>query len=68
MRHPKDSHHVRGNQVRGNKLSENDVREIRIAVRDGEQRKVVAERYGISISQVFRIVHGYAWQYLGDVE
>lgn len=46
------------------KLTEEQVLEIRIAT---EYNYVVAEKYNISATQVFRIKHGQAWKHLDGV-
>jgi hypothetical protein len=43
------------------KWSPDDVRSMRDLVRDGASRKEVARRYGIPVTKVTSVVHGYGW-------
>ena len=68
MRHGTNAKHMRGNQIKTCKLTEGEVLSMRAAFRAGETMMSLSRRYGMSMSQTYRIVHGYCWQYLGGTE
>ncbi len=69
-----EKHHSRTNPeclLRGEKhgrtsLTREDVIEMRCLAREGVADKALAELYGISASQAWRIVKGKFWQHLND--
>lgn len=68
MKHNKNSNHLKGAEIHTNKLTEEDVLAMRKSFRNGKLVKDIAKEFGMSISQTYRIVHGYCWQYLGGTE
>ena len=55
---------VRGELVRGSKLKEQDVKEIRMLRASGMKLKPIAERYGISCSNVVDIAKHQTWKHV----
>lgn len=47
---------------RRNKLTESAAREVVLALRGGEETRVVAERYGITVSHALRVRRGRYWK------
>lgn len=56
----------RGSRHGMSKLTESEVREIRLAARNGEIHRTIAERYGVSRRTVGHIVRGSTWSWLGN--
>lgn len=55
---------MRGEKNSANKLSRDDILEIRRSLRSGEEQAPIAARYGIAQSHVSRIKHGKTWDWL----
>lgn len=51
----------RGAEAPNAKLTDDDVRAIRLARQSGEQTIDIAKRYGVSGSQISKITLGKAW-------
>lgn len=47
---------------RRNKLTESAAREVVLALRGGEETRIVAERYGITVSHALRVRRGRYWK------
>ena len=55
----------RGERSSSAKLTEQDVREIRVLLQgSGLTRREIAARYGISLAMITKIKHGYAWTHI----
>ena len=59
--------HDRGERNVQHKLTEDDVRQIRrmYVGRGGPSQRAIADQFGIGDTQVYRIIHGQAWGWLG---
>ncbi len=56
--------YARGTQCRAAVLSEDDVREIRKRLRNGESTHRIARDYGISAQSILNIKHGKSWSHV----
>lgn len=54
----------RGTKSTTNKLSENDVRAIRIALDGGTSKASLARKYGVHESCIYRIANGLSWGWM----
>jgi hypothetical protein len=57
---------VRGEQIGTSKLTEQDVREIKAS--SGVSQKVLAEKYGVKPTHIWRIRTGKSWAHVSAVE
>lgn len=55
---------ARGADAGPSKLTEEQVREIRVAFENGENRRGLAERYGIKVRAVYKIASRQTWAHL----
>jgi len=55
---------IKGEEHGQNKLTENEVRKIRARARCGENQKLLADEFNISISQISHIKRGARWKHL----
>lgn len=55
----------RGHAVKGSRLTESDVLEIRTAFTNGTSRGDLAQRYGVTKSAICRALLGTSWKWLG---
>jgi hypothetical protein len=63
-RHPSIPPVLRGNLAPANKLTEDDVRTIRAASAAGEKQVPLANRFGVTQSTIWAIIHRRAWAWL----
>jgi hypothetical protein len=55
---------INGINHRSNKLSENDVKNIKIRLKNGEQMKSIAKEYKVNPKSIFRIKHNINWKHI----
>lgn len=58
----------KGSSAINAKLTEGQVLSIRAAYKTGESVRSLAERHCMSISQIYRITHGFGWKSVGGLE
>lgn len=52
---------IRGDKHYAAKLNQSQVDEIRSLCVPGQSKTIIAERFGISLSHVYKIIHGGSW-------
>ncbi len=55
---------ARGEQAGNAKLTEDDVREIRLLLASGDSHRTIARKYGISRGPIGRIARGQLWRHV----
>jgi DNA invertase Pin-like site-specific DNA recombinase len=57
-------HRGRGQNHRTSRLTDDDVRDIKRRLRDGESQASLGRRYDIAVSTIYKIKNGYGWNHV----
>lgn len=58
----RNKRHPQGEKCGKNKLTENDVREIRRLAASGQSKASIGRRFGVTDSSIFHIINGKTWR------
>lgn len=62
---PREKEKIRGEKSKNAKLTEEAVRRIFERATNGERYREIRREFGVSLSLIHGIVHGYRWAHLG---